>query len=58
MPVERITGLPVAATAASRPMSVTEAEAILYATTLRLSRKSTDGSSHGEANQSSPRIVA
>ncbi len=58
MPVDRMTGLPVAATASSRPRSVTDAEAILYATTLRSSRKSTDGSSHGDANQSRPRSVA
>ena len=58
MPVERITGLPVAATRRSRPWSVTDAEAILCAMTSIDSRKSTAGSSHGDANQSTPRLVA
>ncbi len=58
IPVDRMTGLPVAATAARSPRSVTEAEAILYATTFRSSRKATLGSSHGDANQSRPRRVA
>ncbi len=54
MPVDRITGFPVAATASSSSRSVTDAEAILYATTPRSSRKCTEGTSQGEANQSSP----
>ncbi len=58
MPVERITGLPVRATASSSSRSVTDADAILWATTSSRSRNSTEGTSHGDANQSTPARIA
>ena len=57
MPVERMTGRPVARRARSSSSSVREAEATLWAGTSNFSRKATASVSHGEANQSMPRFL-
>ena len=50
IPVERITGLPVAATYFKRGISVISGEAILYTGVFKDSSKSTEDSSNGEEN--------
>lgn len=57
MPVERMTVRPVARRARSSSSSVREAEATLWAGTSNFSRKATASVSHGEANQSMPRLA-
>jgi hypothetical protein len=58
MPVEMISGLPVAATRRINGRSVFSKLAILYAGTSRLSRKSTAVSSNGVENASMPSSLA
>ena len=58
MPVETITGLPVVATLRIRARSPHSNEAILWAGTSRLSRKSTALASNGLLKQCRPRLAA
>lgn len=57
MPVERITVRPVARSARSSSSSVSEADATLCAGTSNFSRNATASVSHGDANQSMPRLA-